>query len=202
MESFYEIETTCKRAAKASGFSWGIAEEIGKIVRSLEIMGLPGLKTFYHYLGDVKDGTLSKPTKILSKNTDNNKMYCPVESSVAILDDCKSLFKNNDFIDFDQMAHPLLMIPMLNRASNIIGKKISISFDNIEIILNYNESLVINTKGPFPNQTSKVSIQSISTEPTYSKKEYENLYQLSLETFVEESEGKLSGAGAGLTDND
>jgi len=129
-------------------------------------------------------------------------MYCPIESSVAILDDCKSLFKNNDFIDFDQMAHPLLLIPMLNRASNIIGKKISISFDNIEIILNYNESLVINTKGPFPNQTSKVSIQSISTEPTYSKKEYENLYQLSLETFVEESEGKLSGAGAGLTDND
>jgi len=54
MESFYEIETTCKRAAKASGFSWGIAEEIGKIVRSLEIMGLPGLKTFYHYLDDVK----------------------------------------------------------------------------------------------------------------------------------------------------
>ena len=195
MESFYEIETTCRRAAKASGFSWGIAEEIGKIVRSLEIMGLPGLKTFYHYLGDVKDGTLSKPT-------DKNKMYCTVESSVAILDDCKNLFKNNDIIDFNQMAHPLLLIPMLNRASNIIGKKICISFDNIKIILNYNESLVVNTKGPFPNQTNKVSIQSMSAEPTYSKEEYENLYQLSLETFVDESEGKLSGAGAGLTDND
>jgi hypothetical protein len=202
MESFYEIETTCKRAARASGFSWGIAEEIGKIVRSLEIMGLPGLKTFYRYLDDVKNGILSKPTKILFKNVDNNKSYCPIESSVAVLDDCKNLFKNNDVIEFDQMAHPLLLIPMLNRASNIIGKKICISFDDIEIILNYNESLVVNTKEPFPNQTNKVSIQSMSAEPTYSKEEYDNLYQLSLETFVEESEGKLSGAGAGLTDND
>ena len=79
MESFYEIDTISKRSSKAAGYSWGIAEEIGKIVRSLEIMGLPGLKTFYHYLDDVKEGTLSKPTKILSKNTDNNKMYCPIE---------------------------------------------------------------------------------------------------------------------------
>jgi len=45
-QSYYEIETTCKRAARASGFSWGVAEEIGKSIRSLEMMGLPGVKTF------------------------------------------------------------------------------------------------------------------------------------------------------------
>ena len=37
----------------------------------------------------------------------------------------------------------------------------------------------------------------------YSDKTCEDLYQLSLETFVEETEEKkLSGAGAGLSDND
>ena len=30
MRSFSEIETTVKRATKAIGFSWGIAEEVGK----------------------------------------------------------------------------------------------------------------------------------------------------------------------------
>jgi hypothetical protein len=37
----------------------------------------------------------------------------------------------------------------------------------------------------------------------YSNETWEDLYQLSLETFVEETEEKkLSGAGAGLSDND
>jgi replicative DNA helicase len=30
MQSLSEIDTTSKRASKAAGFSWGIAEEIGK----------------------------------------------------------------------------------------------------------------------------------------------------------------------------
>ena len=30
MQSFSEIDTTSKRASKAAGFTWGVAEEIGK----------------------------------------------------------------------------------------------------------------------------------------------------------------------------
>ena len=33
MKSLSEIETTSKRACKAAGYSWGIAEEVGKNVR-------------------------------------------------------------------------------------------------------------------------------------------------------------------------
>ncbi|MDG2008029.1 MAG: DUF3726 domain-containing protein [Alphaproteobacteria bacterium] len=201
-QSYYEIETTCKRAARASGFSWGVAEEIGKSIRSLEIMGLPGVKTFYNYLEDAKAKSFTKAQKILFKNTQDKKIFCPIETSVAILDDCKSLFQDNAVIEFSQMCHPLLLVPMINRASILIGKKILISFDQIKIILNFNESITLNSEGPFPSQTTKVLIQSINDDEKYTNEEYEYLYQLSLETFVEESEGKLSGAGAGLTDND
>ena len=45
MITFSEIETTVKRASKAAGFSWGIAEEIGKSIMSLELFGLPGIIT-------------------------------------------------------------------------------------------------------------------------------------------------------------
>ena len=33
--SLYEIEVTGKRAARGSGFSWGLAEEAGKATRWL-----------------------------------------------------------------------------------------------------------------------------------------------------------------------
>ena len=35
MKSLSEIETTAKRASRAAGYSWGIAEEVGKSIRSV-----------------------------------------------------------------------------------------------------------------------------------------------------------------------
>ena len=49
MKSLSEIETTSKRASKASGYSWGISEEIGKNIRTLEMFGLPGIKNLFKY---------------------------------------------------------------------------------------------------------------------------------------------------------
>ena len=37
MQSFSEIDTTSKRATRAVGFSWGVAEEVGK---KYEIIGI------------------------------------------------------------------------------------------------------------------------------------------------------------------
>ena len=54
MISFSEIETTSKRASKAVGFSWGIAEEIGKSVKGLELFGLPGIINLSNYLKKIK----------------------------------------------------------------------------------------------------------------------------------------------------
>ena len=49
MRTLSEIDTTVKRASKAVGFSWGIAEEIGKNIRLLELFGLPGVKSLNQY---------------------------------------------------------------------------------------------------------------------------------------------------------
>ena len=46
MRSFSEIDTIAKRASKGVGFSWGVAEEVGKNIKLLETYGLPGLKNF------------------------------------------------------------------------------------------------------------------------------------------------------------
>ena len=49
MRSFSEIETAVKRATRGIGFSWGVAEEVGKNIRLLEMFGLPGLKNINQY---------------------------------------------------------------------------------------------------------------------------------------------------------
>ena len=38
MKSLSEIETTSKRASRAVGFSWGIAEEVGKKYKIIRII--------------------------------------------------------------------------------------------------------------------------------------------------------------------
>ena len=54
MRSLSEIETTSKRASRAIGFSWGIAEEVGKSARLLELFGLPGIKNLNQYFQNKK----------------------------------------------------------------------------------------------------------------------------------------------------
>ena len=55
MKSLSEIETTSKRATRASGYSWGISEEVGKSIRLLEMFNLKGLKNLNEYLKEKKD---------------------------------------------------------------------------------------------------------------------------------------------------
>ena len=68
MRSFSEIETVSKRASRAAGFSWGIAEEIGKSIKSLELFGLPGIINLNLYLKKIKTNHPKKIQKIENKN--------------------------------------------------------------------------------------------------------------------------------------
>ena len=86
MRSFSEIETTVKRATKAIGFSWGIAEEIGKSIRSLELFGLPGVINLNFYLKKIKKKHPKKIEKIEKENKIEGKELCPIYSGGAFLD--------------------------------------------------------------------------------------------------------------------
>ena len=49
MKSLSEIETTAKRASRAAGYSWGVAEEVGKSIRLTELFGFQGIKHLNKY---------------------------------------------------------------------------------------------------------------------------------------------------------
>ena len=203
MRSLSEIETAVKRASRAIGFSWGVAEEVGKCVRLLELFGLPGIKNVNQYFIDKKVKKFENLNLIIEKNLTESEPFCPIILGVSFLDQIK-IMESLKKIEFTNIAYPILFIPFLSRASEIIGKKIHIKFDQKEILLNLNVNIYSNIL----NQELKViannvEVQFLENLDNFTDSEWQNLYKLSENTFVEESESlKQGGAGAGLTDND
>ena len=203
MRSLSEIETAVKRASRAIGFSWGVAEEVGKSVRLLELFGLPGIKNVNQYFIDKKVKKFENLNLIIEKNLTESEPFCPIILGVSFLDQIKTM-ESLKKIEFTNIAYPILFIPFLSRASEIIGKKIHIKFDQKEILLNLNVNIYSNIL----NQelkviASNVEVQFLENLDNFTDSEWQNLYKLSENTFVEESESlKQGGAGAGLTDND
>ena len=203
MKSLSEIDTVSKRSSRAAGYSWGIAEEVGKNVRLLEFFSLPGIKNLNGFLNNKKNIKLENLSLINENNNTNNSQYCPVIAGVNFLDQIKTL-ENLSEINFKNIAYPILFLPFVSRASEIVGKRIILKLDEKEFLMNFNNCIYSNfSKQEIVKNSKRVSIKILKNEDSFTDNEWKELYKLSEETFVEENESsKQSGAGAGLTDND
>ena len=204
MKSLSEIETTTKRASKAAGFSWGISEEIGKSIRLLELFGLSGIKNLNEYYKSRTSKQFENLNLINEKNNSNKFPFCPIILGVSFLDQIRNLEKFNK-ITFDKILYPLLIIPFLSRSSEIIGKRIHFKFDQNEFLLNLNVNISSNlfNKDYLITMANNIEINIIENKDNFSDQDWNSLYKLSEETFVEETDSlKKGAAGAGLTDND
>ena len=203
MKSLSEIDTTSKRASRAAGYSWGVAEEIGKNIRLLEMFGLKGIKTLNQYYSVKNKEKFSNSNLLIENNISDKYPYCPIILGINFLDQIRTLEKFEK-ITFNKISFPLLLLPFLSRSSEIIGKKINIKFDKIEFLLNLNVNISSNLLDKnCPEIADNVEINIIENKDNFTEQEWKSLYKLSEETFVEETESlKQGAAGAGLTDND
>ena len=201
MQSLNEIDTTSKRASRAAGYSWGISEEVGKAIRSLELFGLPGISNLNLYLKKIKKTHPEKINKIEKKN--RNKELCPIYCGISFLDQCKKL-ELLKTITFYKVNYPMLILPFINKSSDVLGKKILIKYNNSVFLMNFNKSILYkNIVKKVSALADKITIVFLDNKNSFSDKEWKELYKLSEETFVEESESlKEKGAGAGLIDNE
>ena len=203
MRSLSEIDTISKRASKSKGFSWGVAEEIGKCIKQLELFGLPGIKNLNQYL-KIYDQNKFQKIKLISKlNISENKFHCPISSGISFLDQIKSLEKLKS-LEFNKIAYPILFLSFASRASEVLGKKILLKLDEKKFILNFNQSIIGNySKNEIWENANSVSINFLDNNNSFSEEEWKEMTKFANETFVEESdELKEKSAGAGLTDND
>ena len=203
MKSLSEIETTVKRASKAAGFSWGVSEEIGKSIRLLELFSLPGIKHLNFYYKDKKKKIFENLSLIKEKNLPLSSHYCPILLGISFLDQIKTI-ESYKKIHFSSVAYPILFLPFLSRCSEIIGKKIQFEFDKKKILLNLNVNIYANfIDQEFPKYAKNTEIRFLKNKDNFTDEEWNSLYKLSENTFVDETDSLKEGAaGAGLTDND
>ena len=203
MRSLSEIETAVKRASRAVGFSWGNSEEVGKSIRQLELFGLQGIKNLNQYYKDRTTKKFEDLNLIYESNEATLEAYCPIILGISFLDQIKSV-ENFKTTKFKKIAYPILFLSFLSRASEISGKKIHVMFDQNEILLNLNVNICSSFfNQEFPKFVDNVEIKFLTNQDNFTDSEWNNLYKLAENTFVEESDSlKQSGAGAGLTDND
>ena len=203
MKSLSEIETTSKRASRAVGFSWGVAEEIAKGVRLLELFGLPGIKILNQYYKLINKKNFENLSIIKKNNKLNKQSICPINLGITILDQVTTIEKLKK-ITFYKIAFPILLLPFLSRSSDIIGKKILLKIEKNTFLLNFNVNILSNLSvKKFPVLAKKVELTFLENKDHFTEKEWKALYKLSENTFVEETESlKKGAAGAGLTDND
>ena len=202
MRSVSEIDTAVKRASKGIGFSWGISEEVGKNIRLLEMFGLPGLKNLNQYYKIFKEKKFQNLT-LVSKENSSKIPYCPIIAGINFLDQVNNLEELEE-IKFDNLGFPILFIPFVSRASEIIGKRIFLTIDEKEFLLNFNQSIYSNyLSSDVLEKSDQIKIKFIENKNMFSETEWQELYKLSEDTFVEETDKlKQNAAGAGLTDND
>ena len=203
MKSLSEIDTTSKRASRAAGYSWGIAEEVGKNIRLLEMFGLPGIKNLNDFYKKKKDQRFENLNLISANNKTVKFEFCPIICGTNFLDQIKSL-ENLKEIKFEKIAYPLLFLPFVSRASEVIGKRLYLKLDDKEFLLNFNNNIYSNfLKNEIIKVANDVSIKILENCDPFSENDWNELYKLSEDTFVEESDSlKQSAAGAELTDND
>ncbi len=204
MRSSSEIITVSKRATKAAGYSWGVAEEVGKNIDVLELIGIAGIENLKSYLSDIKTKTPIGPNGIKSQNKINNESLCPILTGVSLIDDFKNIEILKE-IHFYNVSFPLLMIPFISRLSFLIGKRVSIEIDDYKFKFNLDKYMFSNSdiNSLILENTKNVKIEVIENEDSFSQEVWDELYKLSTDTFVEENEKlKSTAAGAGLEDND
>ena len=203
MKSLSEIETVSKRSSRASGFSWGIAEEVGKNIRILEMFGIAGIKNLNNYFRIRSKKKFENLNLVNNENKTTKLEFCPIIAGVSFLDQVRTL-ENLKEIKFEKIAFPLLFLPFVSRASEIIGKKLQLEVDSKIFLLNYNNSIYSNSLNEGVIEVgNNILIKFMENKDSFKENEWKELYKISENTFVEENESlKNVGAGAGLTDND
>ena len=167
------------------------------------MFGLSGIKNLNYYFRIKNNKKFEKINLINNENITTKLEFCPISAGLSFLDQIRSLDNFNEIL-FKRIAYPLLFLPFISRASEVIGKKLQLKIDNRIFYLNYNLSIYSNSleKGVV-EIGNDVSIEFLENKDSFKENEWQELYKLSENTFVEENESlKKAGAGAGLTDND
>ncbi len=210
--SLSEIEGLTRKAARGAGFCWGLADEAGKAARWLASYGLPGPEVLADFL-EAFDGTPHAEMRPHDVDAARWQAHCgticPISAGTALCDLAQCDIPIRD-ICIIACAQPLLLLPFVSAAAEDGGQPLRLTWKGGDF------SFV----GDACGQTTAPLTACADVHVTHDRAEQPSLpprqmrYDLdaacagrlaamAARTYAPDTEeSRISGAGAGLTDND
>ncbi|UCH39303.1 MAG: DUF3726 domain-containing protein [Gammaproteobacteria bacterium] len=209
-----EIESSLRKAARACGLDWGVAEEAGKAARWLAAFNLPGPETTLRHLQNLcgQDYRNFIPDCDLVPWQASGGILCPIITGAALADR-SAIMLEGSAIKLGPTAYPLLLAATLGQAARYhrtvfttcwAGVRVN-CFANGLTIAGNNDSLLL------PEAPNVCCCREELSEPEQlpatlayeiDREIYDEIDRLAFQTYAPATEHSRAGAGAGLTDND
>lgn len=211
--SMNEVESTAKKAARGAGYSWGLAEDVAKGTRWLCAHRFQGCEALEALLSRNDGVTLSEKRPQVSGTTwrSSSNELCPILSGTAYSDFAAEL--KDMTISLESVYQPILFLPFASSAARQIGSPVTVTWHDFVLVTDGNRAsierhaarphtkiadlLTVQVTGKIGNEIPRTSRAEPSAEA------WQSLNQFAHRTYAPATEqSRLSGAGAGTTDND
>jgi len=209
-----ETETCLRKAARACGLDWGLAEEAGKAARWLAAFNLPGPETMLAHLQELsgKDYLAFTPQSSLQPWQASGGLLCPIITGAALADRSAQMLDGEVF-SLGPTAWPLLLAATVGQAARChqtvfttawAGVRVSCFENGLSIEGNHDDLLLARTDAVSCQQDDLSSPQQLPSTLAYAIDEeiVKRIDELACKIYVPATEASRAGAGAGLTDND
>ncbi len=199
--------------------AWGLAEEAGKAVRWLELRCIASVPMMRHHLETHSGAAFAEIAPDISGETWTapGGTLCPIAAGAAVSDHLDGA-ETGARISLGATACPVLLAGIIGRAAEATGRVISVTWAD--------ETLVLCNAGPDTGRIGSALLMARLAETvtvdfdfspidvpqgrppgtgalSVADEDWNALKALAARTYVPESEqSRLSGAGAGLSDND
>lgn len=208
--SLNEVEALAKKAARGAGYPWGIAEETGKAVRWLCASDVDGCAALAAYLTECDGTDLSGRVSVQGNVwTSNGDQLCPLLSGAAFSDMADTLKVQN--IRLESVSHPILLAPFAGFSALHLEATVVLEW-NDACVATDGKSLALRGETATSAATLTARIETdfdhAHRQSTCSRADPDDetlaaLNRLAHRTYAPATEAsRLSGAGAGLSDND
>ena len=209
-----EAESCLRKAARASGLDWGIAEEAGKTARWLAAFDLPGPETMFAHLQKLsgKDYADFIPHCDLEPWQASGVVLCPVVTGAALADRATVMLEGHP-IKLGPTAYPLLLAGALGQAARFhqtaftlcwAGMRMTCFSHGLSISGDRDSLQLVETPHVCCCQEDLTEPEQLASTRAYAldEKIFRQIDALAFQIYVPASEESRAGAGAGLTDND
>lgn len=205
--SLNEVEATAKKATRGAGYPWGLAEEAGKATRWLCAHDMNGCKALADLLVETDGSDLETWTPRCDEPVwkGSGGRLCPLIAGAALSDRALILHR----VRLLALVAPLLLLPFAALAAQ---KHQAVVLMDMQGVKAATDGSALSFTGTFPTVADALAIsigdRVLRPLPQVSRADPDErtmdvLNNLAKRTYAPATEdSRLSGAGAGLSDND